>query len=71
MTEYVSNFQQEFQDDGSVANNHNMTINPGFRFAIDINKIQIVPGAGIPLYYTNGQFQNSGAFIYLSIEPSF
>ena len=71
MTEYVSNFQQEFQDDGNIALNNNMTINPGFRFAIDINKVQIVPGLGVPLYFTNGQFQNSGAFVYLSIEPAY
>ncbi len=71
MTEYVSNFQQEFQDDGRVTRNHNMVINPGFRFAIDIGKVQIVPGAGIPFYFTNGQFQNTGGFFYLSIEPAY
>jgi hypothetical protein len=71
MTEYVSNFAQEFQDNGTVTKNHNLILNPGFRFAIDMGNVQIVPGAGLPLYFTNGQFQNSGGFIYLSIEPAF
>jgi len=71
MLEYVSNFQQGFQDDGNVMKTNATIVNPGFRFAIDIDKVQIVPGAGVPLYFTNGQFQNTGAFIYLSIEPAY
>lgn len=71
MTEYVSNFQEEFQDNGSVRQNHNLVINPGFRLAFEIGKVQIVPGAGIPLYFTNSSFQTSGGFFYLSIEPAY
>jgi hypothetical protein len=71
MTEYVSVFQQEFNDEGIVSTNNNVIVNPGFRFAVDIGKVQIVPGAGIPLSFSNGAFQNSGAFVYLSIEPAY
>jgi len=71
MTEYACMFQQEFMDLGTVGLNRNVVINPGFRFAVDIGKVQIVPGAGIPLNFVNGSFQNSAAFIYLSIEPAY
>ena len=67
MTEYACVYQQEFIGHSS----RNVVINPGFRFAVDIGKVQIVPGAGVPLTFINGQFQNSGAFIYLSIEPAY
>ena len=71
MTEYVCAFQQEFRELGDVGTARNVVINPGFRFAVDIGKVQIVPGAGVPLNFVNGSFQNSGAFIYLSIEPTY
>jgi hypothetical protein len=67
MTEYACVYQQEFIGHSS----RNVVINPGFRFAVDIGKVQIVPGAGVPLNFINGSFQNSGAFIYLSIEPAY
>jgi hypothetical protein len=71
MVEYVSNFEEEILDDGSIGDRVASVINPGFRFAIDIGKVQIVPGVGVPLNFENKQFTNSGAFIYLSIEPAY
>ncbi|MBA4055866.1 MAG: hypothetical protein C0490_14215 [Marivirga sp.] len=71
LTEYVSYFEQGLQNDGVKATTNSMIINPGFRVAVDIGKVQIVPGGGIPFNFVNGQFQNSGAFIYLSIEPAY
>jgi hypothetical protein len=71
MAEYVCNFQQEFFDQGDIVSNRNVVINPGFRFAVDIGKVQIVPGAGVPLNFVNGSFRNSAAFVYLSIEPAY
>jgi len=71
MTEYACVFQQEFMGSGDIGTARNVVINPGFRFAVDIGKVQIVPGAGVPLNFVNGSFQNSAAFIYLSIEPAY
>jgi hypothetical protein len=71
MLEYVATFGKEMQDDGSLTNLNTYLINPGFRFAVDIGKVQIVPGAGFPLNFSNGTFQNTGACIYLSIEPAY
>jgi Putative MetA-pathway of phenol degradation len=71
MLEYVSNFEKEINEDGSLSDRHAMVINPGFRFAVDIGKVQIVPGAGVPFNFEGGNFINTGAFIYLSIEPNY
>jgi Putative MetA-pathway of phenol degradation len=71
MVEYVSNFEKEIQEDGSLGNRRASVINPGFRFAINTGIIQIVPGMGIPFNFENGKFNNAGAFIYLSIEPDY
>ena len=71
MVEYVSTFGKEMEDDGSLTKMNTSIINPGFRFAIDIGKVQIVPGAGIPLNFTNNTFDATGGFIYLSIEPAY
>jgi hypothetical protein len=72
MTEFVENFQDEFAETGAVDKKYvSYVINPGFRFAFETNKMQIVPGAGFPLNFADGRFQNRGVFFYLSIEPAF
>jgi hypothetical protein len=71
MVEYVAYFGKEMQDDGSTTNLNTSILNPGFRFAIDIGKVQIVPGAGLPINFANGAFDGTGGFIYLSIEPAY
>jgi hypothetical protein len=71
MLEYISNFEEVITSIGSVENLQSMTLNPGFRFAIDIGKVQIVPGYGMPFNFENGQLISRGAFIYLSIEPAY
>jgi hypothetical protein len=71
MVEYTSAFGQAINDTGTLDKDNSTIINPGFRFAIDIGKVQIVPGAGIPINFSNGEFANTGAFFYLSIEPAY
>ena len=71
MCEYVTTFGKVIQDDGSLGKNNVSIINPGFRFAVDIGKVQIVPGLGIPMTFTNGAFDGTGGFVYLSIEPAY
>jgi len=71
MLEYVSNFRASINDYGSVNNNHYLTLNPGFRFAIDHPFMQIVPGFSAPLLFINGQYQGPGVLFYLSFEPEY
>ena len=71
MVEYVSMYGKEMQDSGLLTRLNTSIINPGFRFAIDIGKVQIVPGAGVPFNFANGKYESAGAFIYLSIEPAY
>jgi hypothetical protein len=71
MLEYVSNFLKDIKDDGSVVNRHQLTLNPGFRFAIDHNNVQIVPGISVPFIFTNGVYDRMGLFFYLSFEPQY
>jgi len=71
MMEYVATFGREMMDDGATSKLNTAVLNPGFRFAVDMGKVQIVPGAGVPLNFVNGDFDATGAFFYLSIEPAY
>ncbi len=71
MVEYLSTFGEAIEDDGSLVKDNSTIINPGFRFALDVGKVQIVPGLGLPINFSNGEFENRGGFIYLSIEPAY
>ena len=52
MCEYVSGFDQGFDDTGTKSiRTHNMILNPGFRFAFSLGITQIVPGLGISSYF--------------------
>lgn len=57
--------------DGSVSNETSMTLNPGVRFAIDLDwkETQIVPGIAFPTEILNRP-QEHGVLFYLSIEPT-
>ncbi len=71
LMEYVSNFLKDLETDGTIKNRNQLTLNPGFRFAIDLNNVQIVPGMSTPFIFTNGSFDKVGVFFYLSIEPQY
>jgi hypothetical protein len=71
MVEYVSAFDKKISDSGSLDIDNSTVINPGFRFAIDMGKVQIVPGMGVPINFSNGSFANTAVFFYLSIEPAY
>ena len=47
-----------------------LIFSPGFRYAIDINDLQIVPGIAIPFSFTSGRTE-SGVLLYLSFEHFF
>lgn len=71
MCEYVSGFNRGFDENGASIKTHDLVLNPGFRFAFSIGNTQVVPGFGVPLNFTDGQFVSSGSFFYLSIEPNY
>lgn len=71
MLEGVSSFESDFDAAGNNQRYVSSIINPGFRSAFSIGKVQIVPGLGVPLFFTDNKFQRSGGFIYLSIEPDY
>lgn len=71
MTEYVSSFGQVINESGKFDKENVTIVNPGFRFALDIGKCQVVPGVGVPINFTNGSFTGTGGFFYLSIEPAY
>ncbi|MGC3943154.1 MAG: transporter [Chryseolinea sp.] len=71
MVEYISAFGKEMEDDGLLTPLNTSIVNPGFRMAIDIGNVQIVPGVGVPFNFANGKYESTGGFIYLSIEPAY
>lgn len=70
MFEYVSNINDSFNEAGEVHKSHQLIFNPGLRYAFDLGKCQIVPGISLPVS-VEGLSRQSGAFIYLSIEPNY
>jgi hypothetical protein len=71
MFEYVSNFISDIGDKNTIAHSHDQIFNPAFRFCIDNGRMQIVPGIGFPVRMTNGKYQDTGIFFYLSFEPDY
>ena len=55
---------------GEISYINQAIINPGFRYAIDIGELQIVPGIAIPITFSQGDI-NAGVFMYLSFEHPF
>ncbi len=71
MVEYVGTFSKSIEDDGKLVGLNNSIINPGFRCAIDVGKIQFVPGLGLPFNFKGKNLDGTGVFFYLSIEPAY
>jgi hypothetical protein len=67
MLEVLENFTNEFHEAGNTFYTHETIVNPGFRFAINIRKLQIVPGLSVPVSFKDKQTTFS-AFLYLSFE---
>jgi hypothetical protein len=71
MMEYVSNFLTDITETGAQTMTHQLTLNPGFRFAIDHKHVQIVPGFSAPIIFSDGNYSRTGLFFYLSFEPEY
>jgi hypothetical protein len=54
----------------STSGSNEIILSPGFRYAINIGDLQIVPGLAFPFYFTSGSEEN-GIFLYLSFEHPF
>ncbi len=70
MLEYATNFSSELDENGDVARTTEIIVSPGFRYAIDIGDLQIVPGIGVPFSFSHGD-SRIGVFLYLSFEHPF
>ena len=72
MLETLLESGQSTNPDGSKSADTALTINPGFRFAVDMDwkETQIVPGISFPTELLNGPTEH-GVLVYLSIEPNF
>jgi hypothetical protein len=70
LLEWVSTFDDEISNTGKIKNRPTHIINPGVRFAFDINAIQIVPGFCVPIQ-VNGKDKSRSAFLYFSAEHPF
>ena len=71
LLEGTSSFLTDIKADGTLSRSNQITINPGFRFAIDHNRIQIVPGFSMPSIFVDGKFDRTGVFFYLSFEGEY
>ena len=70
MLEYLSTFN--YQPDGmrKMSYNHTGLLNPGIRYAINIDKLQIVPGLSVPYVFSKDD-HSFNLFFYLSFEHPF
>ncbi len=67
MLEYVGGYNAGFDETGNVNHESVNIFNPGLRYAIDLNNLQIVPGLSIPISSDNGKLK-SDLFLYISFE---
>jgi hypothetical protein len=67
MLEAAANFTADLDGSGEVIRSTEMIVSPGFRSAINLQGLQIVPGIAIPLSFVEGEGR-IGVFLYLSFE---
>jgi hypothetical protein len=70
MLELLYNSSASIGESGSVEFSSGTIVSPGFRYSIDIGKLQIVPGFAIPITFTSTT-RNLNVFAYLSFEHPF
>ena len=71
MFECISKIITTISPEGAVIKSSQLVFSPGFRFAFDINNIQVVPGISTPVIVEKGAKHVTGLFIYLSFEPDY
>ena len=70
MFEYLTNFNGEVDTLGEISHSTETILSPGFRVAIDIGSLQVVPGFALPFSFTKDEMR-VGSFFYLSFEHPF
>ena len=70
MLESLISSRADVDSSGDVVREAETVIGPGLRFAFNLHKLQIVPGAGFPLSTNQGK-TTASLFIYLSFEHPF
>lgn len=71
MLEFLNTINGGFDENGNVRYENVYIINPGLRYAINLNSLQIVPGLSLPVNIQNGQADYPDSFFYLSFEHPF
>lgn len=70
MIEMAAIFTADLDGSGSVVRSTEILVSPGFRSAINLQGLQIVPGIAMPLSFIDGE-ERVGAYLYLSFEHPF
>lgn len=70
MLEGVQNISSIANQGGKRITVNQTILSPGFRYAIDIKNLQIVPGLAVPITFQDSK-SNAGLFFYLSFEHPF
>lgn len=70
MLEYTAHRSIERFENGTTRHSTESIVCPGFRFAVNVENLQIVPGIGIPVFLTR-DVSHSGVYFYLSFEHPF
>ena len=67
MLELAGGTEQAVQGNGVTASENSVLVSPGIRYAIDLGKLQVVPGLAFPIGFgpSKGEY---GVFAYLSFE---
>lgn len=68
MLECLSNLNAGPAAGNTVVYSNQTIIAPAFRLAIDVKKLQIVPGLSLPLSFAENSKPEAGCFLYLSFE---
>jgi hypothetical protein len=71
MLECLTNFNANPDLKNKVIYTNQTILAPAFRYAINIKKLQIVPGVSLPLTFEKNLKASAGAFFYLSFEHEF
>jgi hypothetical protein len=67
MLETVMNASAAIDDAGETARSTEWIVSPGFRYAVNLEGLQIVPGIAVPFSVSEGSVR-TGVFVYLSFE---
>jgi len=70
MLEVVRNLNDGFDESGEPHRTGEFFLNPGLCGAINLGRLQIVPGLGLPVRFRDGR-ADLGALLYLSFEHPF